>query len=258
VAKKKKRPAKKAAPQTNKMAQAFEVFAKRLRDPEVQEKLKATAKARAEAKKDKVAEEYDLEPPKTPMLMVQGALREPDKSVPRHGRIQWYWNCGKSVVIASYSKEDSVSTEDVLNAKPGARKGDWVIDVIGYNGSALFTQTTVEAKAVAEAIFSAIGWEHEWSKHYTDPGFITEGGEMSEIPHSDPGPAVPFTPSEPYDEGPRIQTGLPKDNIDAPPPMAPYQHQPFPLGEEPKTETKFLGNTNENCGDEPEGGWIAK
>lgn len=121
---------------------------------------------------------------------VPDTLAMPTDTVTRYDRVQWFW-CGQTfTVIASYITIDSVATEDVVQGKLGSRKGDYTIDVIGYNGSALFHYPVSEAKVVAEYILSAIGWEHIWRQHYIHPGYTTEGGEMTYIPHDDPGPAV--------------------------------------------------------------------
>lgn len=229
MAKKKKKAAPKQAPVGAAFAAGIAALRESLKDPETQKRIAANfAKLRPQAQAvmadmkakqqgtptDKVAKEYDLEDPNLPSM--EGDLRMPDNYVPRAGRLDFYWLCeiahssnwdNSSCVKASYILEDSVSTEDVLHHRPGSRKGDWVIDVIGYNGGSLFRQNSNQAKRVAEAILSAIGFENEWRKHYpVDAGYTTEGGEMSIIPGDPPGKTVP-------------------------PPMAPYQHMPASAAE---------------------------
>jgi hypothetical protein len=124
----------------------------------------------------------------------------PTDTVTRADRIQWYWKGLTFTVIASYITEDSVATEDVVMHRHGARKGDFTIDILGFNAGGMRNYPVSEAKVVADYVLSAIGWEHVWRQHYQHPGYTTEGGEMAHIPHSDPGPAVKFAPSEAYEE----------------------------------------------------------
>jgi hypothetical protein len=214
VAKKKKKAAPKQPPVGAALAAGIAALRESMKDPETQRKiaanfakLKPQAEAavaemrkRQAAPRDKVAEEYDLKPAEIPS--VEGTLRLPDKFVPREGRHDFYWLCetatidgrwdASSCVKASYWREDSVSTGDVLIHRPGSRKGDWTVDIIGYNGGALFRQHPEQAKRVAEAVLSAVGFESEWRKYYAEFGHSTvEGGEMSIIPGDPPGPCAP-------------------------------------------------------------------
>lgn len=218
---------------------AMAAMRERMSDPEVQAKLAANfakLKPQAEAvmsemnsnrkgkrpETDKVAEEYDLGPMRVvEMPSMAGELTLPTKHVPRAGRLDFYWILdwphtdkwdNSCAVKASYWKEDSVSTQDVIDGRPGARKGDWTVDIIGYNGAAMFRLHPHHAKSVAEAVLSAVGFENVWRKYYAEHGnYHTEGGEMGEIPHADPGPAVTFAPTEPYAEAmtPDIPTVVP-------------------------------------------------
>lgn len=176
------------------LAELGTALRKKTNDPEFLEKLKMRMGERVKAS-------TEAEGPGIPA--VEGSLRKPDDMANRVDRLQFYWHLEypansistASTVIASYSKEDSVNTEDVLLAKPGARAGDWTIDIVGYNGAALFHQRPDQAKHVAEAILSAVGWEHVWREYVGDFATMStvEGGEMSHIPHDDSGPAVPGT-----------------------------------------------------------------
>lgn len=302
--KSKKRPAKKAVPKAGnagatKLVTGLTKLGEMLNNPEFKAKIEEARKADQARQKgdDAVVEaETKTETEKISLPLVEGKLRPPDKMVPRGDRICWYWNCSlgaedknSSVVMATYTVKDSVYTEDVLNAKPGARKGDFTIDIIGYNGSALFHQWVDQAKSVAEAIFSAVGWENEWRKHYVDPGYVSEGGEMADIPHDDPGPTVdgPWTMPQQQivqmtqteivgndpvvTEGGRIERGpvtfsIPREGV---PPEGLASNEcpdirihtgPVDLDKPeteaakyaiPETEAKYLGNVNDNCIGEP-------
>ncbi|AAN02135.1 gp81 [Mycobacterium phage Barnyard] len=248
MGKKKKKKKKKAPkPVASPMATALAGMREALRDPETQKRiaqgfnklrpqaqsvmdeLKANSKAQDEAVR------------KLEMPSMEGELRLPDKFVPRASRHDFYWICtaenreSSCAVKASYWREDSVSTQDIIDGRPGSRKGDWTVDIIGYNGGALFRLDSAHAKRVAESVLSAVGFEGEWRKYYAEHGHSTvEGGEMAFVPHDDPGPTIPEShlPSVAEQMTPDIPTGEPGQGPDL-----------FTPASGGGSEAEFLGNT---------------
>jgi hypothetical protein len=98
-------------------------------------------------------------------------LTKPEKMM-RHGdRLQWFWTHDGCTVIASLIMEDSPVAED-LGVVHGSRAGEWVVDVIGPNGSACYRLNADAAKVVGEHVLSAVYWRFaylEYMDEYQEP-----------------------------------------------------------------------------------------
>lgn len=93
------------------------------------------------------------------------SLTKPETQLKRSDRIQWFWPQVNAIsVIATQIMTDSpcVYEED---QRHGDQAGDWVVDVIGRDGGALFRMTAETARAVAEYALSAVYWEHAWREY---------------------------------------------------------------------------------------------
>ena len=88
---------------------------------------------------------------------IPSQLTKPQKMMKRGDRIQWFWTSNGHTVIASLITKDSVITEDI-GVRHGSRRGEWVIDVIGPQGGALFQMNADQAQAIGELTLSAVFW----------------------------------------------------------------------------------------------------
>ena len=142
-----------------KMIKALEGLAAKLKEkqPEISAGLR---KAMAQAN---VGEGRELE--SAPVPLIRGELTAPTDYKSFADRHVWYWRLDEELtVMATYMLEvDAIGTK-VAAAKPGVFPGDWVIDVLGVTGGAMYGLDSFKAHWVASAILSAIAWENEWRK----------------------------------------------------------------------------------------------
>ena len=125
---------------------------------------------------DKLSDHYSL----------TGALSKPEKQMVRGERIQWYWPAVEGIsVIATYVTKDSPWTDTshapaVPKDGHGSRAGQWVVDAVGPSGNALFQMAPETAKAVADHLLSAVGWQLTWRDFFGD--YVGEFEESAEVP----------------------------------------------------------------------------
>jgi hypothetical protein len=102
---------------------------------------------------------------------VPTSLVKPGKMVKHGDRLQWFWYEFGCTVIATLIMKDSPVPED-WGVKHGSRAGEWVVDVIGPNGSALFQLNADQAKVIGEHVLSAVYWRFaylEYIDEYQEP-----------------------------------------------------------------------------------------
>ncbi|AZS12622.1 hypothetical protein HWB99_gp086 [Mycobacterium phage DrLupo] len=246
---------------------AFAQLRERMADPEVQARMAASfSKLRPQV--EAIKEEMGKNPKRTrsenedggpDIPVLEGTLLRPMHEVTRARVINWYWTTEDYAVVATFALADSERTTDVLKGIPGARKGDYAVSVFGRNGGSITNLTPTVAKSLGEALLSAHGWEHVWPKHYQEPDFTTEGGEMAYIPHDDPGPTIPASHLPPMATGVdyvsmQRQHETTRDEGPAIVPLAEQMQPDIPTGESGQpdclrfpgggqTEAEFLGNT---------------
>jgi hypothetical protein len=102
---------------------------------------------------------------------VPTSLVKPEQMMKKGDRLQWFWNDFGCTVIATLIMKDSPIPED-WGVKHGSRAGEWVVDVIGPNGSALFQLNADQAKVIGEHVLSAVYWRFaylEYIDEYQEP-----------------------------------------------------------------------------------------
>lgn len=108
---------------------------------------------------------------------VPTSLMKPEKMVKHEDRLQWYWTESGSVVVATLIMADSPIPED-WGVKHGSRAGEWVVDIIGPNGSACFQLNADQAKAIGEAVLSAVNWRFAYLEYM--PEYVGEFEEVTD------------------------------------------------------------------------------
>ena len=98
-------------------------------------------------------------------------LTKPEQMVKHGDRLQWFWTESGCNVIATLIMRDSDRPED-YGVVHGSRAGEWVVDVIGPNGSACFMLNADQAKVIGEHVLSAVYWRFaylEYMDEYAEP-----------------------------------------------------------------------------------------
>ena len=104
-------------------------------------------------------------------------LTKPEQMIKHEDRLQWFWTESGCNVIASLIMRDSPRPED-WGVKHGSRAGEWVVDVIGPNGSACFQLNADQAKIVGEQILSAVYWRFAYLEYMTE--YVGEFEEVAD------------------------------------------------------------------------------
>lgn len=108
---------------------------------------------------------------------VPTSLIKPEQMVKHGDRLQWFWTESGCTVIASLIMEDSPRPED-WGVKHGSRAGEWVVDVIGPNGSACFQLNADQAKNIGEMVLSAVYWRFAYLEYMTE--YVGEFEEVAD------------------------------------------------------------------------------
>ena len=127
-----------------------------------------------------------LEDQVTHSFSIAAPLTKPEKMI-RHGdRLQWYWAESRCTVIATLIMADSDRPED-WGVVHGSRAGEWVVDIIGPGGSALFQLNADQAKSIGELTLSAVNWRFAYLEYMDEyaPDEENPDGEVIQIYEKD-------------------------------------------------------------------------
>lgn len=109
---------------------------------------------------------------------IPSPLTKPEQMVKKTDRLQWFWTESGCTVIASLIMADS-AYPDEWGVKHGSRAGEWVVDVIGPNGSACFQLNADQAKVIGEFVLSAVYWRFAYREYM--PEYIGEFEDVTDV-----------------------------------------------------------------------------